>query len=220
MSDSAPSPIVMGDADLIDALRQGQEDVFASLVDRYHAHLVRTATKYVRDPVAAEDVVQDTWIGFLDSLERFEGRCSLKTWLFRILFNKAQKRVTHDRRQVPFSTLVSGETTDAWTAVDPAYFKGPADPVEPGHWLSQPPAWKTDPERIAQDKEALEIVQRALDDLPPAQATVMRLRDVHGLSAKEVCNDLGISETNQRVLLHRARTRVRRALSERYGTGI
>ena len=104
--------------------------------------------------------------------------------------------------------------------MDPSYFKSPDDPVEPGHWTARPPAWKTDPERIVEDKEASEIVQRAIDDLPPAQGTVVLLRDVHGLSSKEVCNALGITETNQRVLLHRARTTVRRALSERYGTGI
>jgi RNA polymerase sigma-70 factor (ECF subfamily) len=217
---SDPTPPGAADTEVLNSLKAGNEEAFASLVGQYHRHLVYAAQKYVRDPGTAEDVAQDTWIGLLDSLGRFEGRCSLKTWLFRILFNKAQTRASRDGRMVPFSTLATDETSGAWSSVDPSYFKDPDDPVEPGHWISQPPAWKTNPEQIVQDKEALEIVERAIDDLPPAQGTVALLRDVHGLSSKEVCNALGITETNQRVLLHRARTTVRRALSERYGTGI
>lgn len=182
--------------------------------------MVRAAVRYVRDPAAAEDVVQTTWMGFLDSLDRFEGRCTIKTWLFRILFNKAQTRATRDCRLVPFTTLVFNETREDSPAVDPSHFVSSNDPGATGHWAGSPPAWKTDPEQLLADKEAEGIVRRAIHRLPLAQGTVMMLRDVEGFSAKEVCNALCITETNQRVLLHRARSKVRRRLSEVYGSGI
>lgn len=182
--------------------------------------MLRAAVRYVRDPSAAEDVVQTTWMGFLNSLDRFEGRCSIKTWLFRILFNKAQTRAARDRRLVPFSTLVANETREPFTAVDPSRFLGPDDDGPTGHWAASPPAWKTDPEQLLADKEAERIVRRAIHELPLAQGYVMMLRDIEGFSAKEVCNALCITKTNQRVLLHRARAKVRRRLSEVYGSGI
>ncbi len=219
MNGPVTATMLPGDSDLIGALREGAEDAFAYLVGRHHAHLVRAATNYVRDPVAAEDVAQETWLGFLGSLDRFEGRCSLKTWLFRILFNKAQTRVKKDTRCVPFSTLVGEETSGEWASVDPSYFKGPDDEFESGHWVEHPPAWKIDPVLILEETETRELVLKAIAELPPAQGTVMLLRDVHGLDSAEVCNNLGITDTNQRVLLHRARTKVRRVLSQRYGIG-
>jgi len=208
------------DAELLSALRNGVEQAFTTLVERYHERLVQSATKYVRDPAAGADVAQETWIGFLQSLDRFEERCSIKTWLFRILFNKAQAYAKRDRRVIPFSALASDEASSTWNSIDPDRFKGVNDALDPGHWTSQPPPWKTSPQEIFERKEALETVHDAIEKLPPAQGTVMILRDLNGLSSKEVCNVLGISATNQRVLLHRARTRVRRALSERYGDGI
>ncbi|MCG8467271.1 MAG: sigma-70 family RNA polymerase sigma factor [Gemmatimonadetes bacterium] len=213
------SALAPEDAELLGRLRGGEEEAFATLVDRYQTALIRVATKYVRDPVAAADVAQETWIGFIDSLDRFEGRCSLQTWLFRILFNKAQSRVQRDRRIVPFSTLVSDETSASFSAVDPTRFTTGGDAAADGHWLSAPPSWKTDPSEILEQKDAVELVERAIGELPEAQGTVMILRDVEGWSSEEVCNALEITPTNQRVLLHRARTRVRRALSERYGDG-
>jgi len=185
-----------------------------------HQPLVSAAIRYVRDPAAAEDVVQTTWMGFCRSLDRFQGRCSIKTWLFRILFNNAQTRVNRDQRTVPFSSLVREETDGDQCPVEPSWFRDTTDPVAPGHWAQEPPSWTRTPEQLLSDKETLESVRRAMDDLPSAQATVMQLRDVEGLSSREVCNALGIRETNQRVLLHRARTRVRKILSNRYGSDI
>lgn len=204
------------DEGLLQALQRGDEAAFAALVDRHQASLVRVAKRYVRGRAAAEDVVQETWVGFMIGLERFEGRCSIRTWLFRILFNKAQSRVATEKRLVPFSCLVTAETESDYSAVDPERFRGAADDF-PGHWLNEPPAWKTDPARILADQESRAAVRVAMDDLPKAQATVMQLRDVEGLPSDEVCEILGISPANQRVLLHRARSKVRAALERRFG---
>ena len=205
------------DAILVQALRRGDERAFTALVTRLHPTLLRAAVHYVRDPAAAEDVVQETWVGFLDSVDRFEGRCSVKTWLFRILFNKAQSRAAADRRHVPFSTLAADETSSAWNSVDPSSFHGPGGQGPAGHWVEPPAAWKTDPEQLVRDDEALAAVEEAIAALPAAQGTVMRLRDVEGWSSREVCNALDLTPTNQRVLLHRARTKVREALAARFG---
>ncbi len=205
------------DADLLSALREGDENAFEALVADFHSALMRTAVMYVRDPAAAEDVVQETWIGLLESIDRFEGRCSIKTWLFRILFNKAQNRAAKDRRLVPFATLAAQESSSQWSSVDPASFHRDANSPLNGHWVEPPPAWKTSPEQILLDKEAMAAVKQAIGELPPAQGTVMLMRDVEGLSSKEVCNALQITATNQRVLLHRARTKVRQALAARFG---
>ena len=178
--------------------------------------MMRMAIHYVRDPAIAEDVVQETWLGFLKSLERFESRCSIKTWLFRILFNKAQSRAAREKRQVPFSVLATSEDSAPWNAVDAACFRGLEDEGVTGHWVANPPRWKTDPERALIAEEALTLVRTAIDELPAAQAAVVRMRDVEGLSSGEVCAVLGISAANQRVLLHRARTKLRKALAERF----
>lgn len=181
-------------------LRGGNELAFERLVASLHGSLLRTATAYVRDPSAAEDVVQETWAAFIESLDRFEGRCSVKSWLFRILFNKAQSRAGADRRLVPFATLARRE----------AAALSPDDAID-----ACTSSWTT-PDQAVRDREFLEHVRAALSELPPAQATVMWMRDVEGLESREVCASLGISPANQRVLLHRARTGVRRALTMRY----
>jgi RNA polymerase sigma-70 factor (ECF subfamily) len=204
------------DAAVLQALRNGDETAFATLVERYHAPLLRLAMAYVPSQAVAEEVVQDTWIGVLEGLDRFEGRASLKTWIFRILVNQAKTRGVRESRSVPFSPLSPSEETADEPAVDPSRFRtsGLVD-----FWETYPQHWDDDtPERLALSKEALGQIGKAIETLPPMQRQVITLRDVEGLSAEEVCNVLGLSETNQRVLLHRARSRVRRTL-ERYLEG-
>src|SRR3989449_218874 len=200
------------DAKQLRALRDGDEAAFASLVDRYHGPLLRLAMAYVPSHAVAEEVVQETWLGVLEGLSRFEGRSSLKTWIYRILINRAKTRGIRERRSVPFSPLgTSAEDTDE-PAVDPARFRSTGYWVD--HWAEPPGVWDDDtPEKLLLSKEGLAQIEKAIAALPPAQRQVITLRDVEGLSSAEVCNILAISETNQRVQLHRARSRVRRALA-------
>jgi len=156
----------------------------------------------------------------MESLDRFEGRCSLKTWLFRILINKAKTRGCREQRTIPFSRLVEHELSTPWSPADPGAFLPHDDPEAPGHWARSPAAWSATPEEILVDAEAMRLVRRAMDGLPPAQGIVMHLRDVIGLSAEEVCSSLELTPVNQRVLLHRARIRVRRELATHYGDGL
>jgi RNA polymerase sigma-70 factor, ECF subfamily len=196
-------------ADLIAALRDGDEAAFAELVDRYHAALLRLARLYVSD-AAAEDVVQETWLGLLRGLDRFEGRASLKTWLFRILVNRARTRAVRDGRTVPLSTLAL-ETATFEPAVDPARFRPVDDPRWPGHWLMAP-STEDLPEQRFLTGELHDEVRRAMATLPPAQRQVVILRDIQGFSSDEVCDLLHLTDANQRVLLHRGRSKVRAAL--------
>src|ERR687885_1569869 len=172
------------DADLITALRDGDEAAFAELVDRYHAALLRLARLYVA-AAAAEDVVQETWLGLLRGLDRFEGRASLKTWLFHILVNRARTRAVRDGRTIPFSALVDLELETLESAVDPARFRPGDDPRWPGHWLLPPSADDLPEERLL----AGELVERgrtAVAALPPAPREVVTLRDIEGWTADEV----------------------------------
>jgi RNA polymerase sigma-70 factor (ECF subfamily) len=198
------------EAQLLDALRAGDEDAFAALVREYHPSLVRVARTYVSTLAAAEEVAQETWLGVLNGLDRFEGRSSLRTWIFRILTNIAKTRAARDRRTVPFSSL-EGESPDREPSVDPERFL-PGSERWAGHWKSYPERWDQVPEERLVGDETLARVQDAIDRLPPLQGRVITLRDVEGWSSEEVCSALGISETNQRVLLHRARSKVRQAL--------
>ncbi len=196
---------------LLAALRAGDEAAFASLIDRYHAGLVRMALGYVHDRPVAEEVVQETWIGVLDGLDRFEGRSLLKTWIYRILINQAKTRGQREARSVPFSRLTPGDGDADEPAVDPAQFlaSGPWT----GHWSVEPQAWDADtPERILLTQESREYLEKAIAELPPNQQRVIVLYDLQGFETREICNLLEISETNLRVLLHRARSKVRRAL--------
>jgi RNA polymerase sigma-70 factor (ECF subfamily) len=198
------------DAAVIAALRAGDEDAFAALMREYNAMLLRVAQIYVASRAVAEDVVQETWIAVLNGIDRFEGRSSLKTWIFRILTNIAKTRGQREGRTVPFSSLERPESVPE-AAVDADRFL-PADHERwPGHWASKPEPF---PDERLVAAETLAIVERAIGELPPAQRAVISLRDVQGWSAEETCNALGVSETNQRVLLHRARSKVRRALEE------
>ena len=193
------------DAPLLDALRAGDEQAFAALVDKYGPSLLRLAQLYVSSRAVAEEVVQETWLAVLTGIERFEGRSSLKTWLFRILTNKAKTRGQREGRTLPFSSLASdGDENQTAVAVE-RFARGGA--------------WATPPRGVPEERllagETRARVDQAISALPPNQRAVITLRDVEGLSAEEACNVLGLSETNQRVLLHRARAKVRTAL-ERY----
>jgi RNA polymerase sigma-70 factor (ECF subfamily) len=197
---------------LVDGLRAGEEAAFAALVDRYGPAMLRLATTFVGSRAVAEEVVQETWVAVLQGVERFEGRASLKTWLFRILTNRAKTRGEREGRTVPFSSLAeAGEGGEP--SVEPDRFFGP-DQRWTGHWTEYPHRWHDIPEERLLSSETREVIAAAIDLLPPTQRAVIRLRDVEGFASEEVCNVLQLSETNQRVLLHRARTKVRAALED------
>jgi RNA polymerase sigma-70 factor (ECF subfamily) len=199
------------DARLVAGLRAGDEAAFAALIDRYQASLVRLAMLYVPNRPAAEDVVQETWLGVLQGISRFESRSSLKTWLFRILVNRAKRRGAREHRSIPFSAAWSMDADQGEAAVEPERFL-PLGHHFAGHWTSRPASWEDMPEERLVSREARARIDEVIAGLPPSQREVITLRDIEGWGAAEVCNALGISETNQRVLLHRARSKVRRAL--------
>ena len=172
--------------------------------------MIATARAYVRSRAVAEEVVQDAWLGVLRGLDRFEGRSSLRTWVLQIVANIARTRAVREARTVPFSSF---ELEEQEPAVDPDRFRGPDDPY-PGHWTSYPIDWQELPEQKLVSQETLELVQCAIEELPIAQQAVITLRDVTGCSPEEVSEALDISDGNQRVLLHRARARVRARLEE------
>ena len=194
--------MVDDDRALLELLRAGDEDAFRALVARHDAALRRVARTFVHTPSAADDVVQETWLGVIRGLSAFEGRSSLRTWIFRILVNRARTRAVRDARSVPFSALEQ----DDGPAVEPAAFG--AD----GRWTSAPARLEGDPETSLLSAELREHLLEAVDALSPAQRAVITLRDLVGVSSEEVCELLELSEVNQRVLLHRARSRVRAAL--------
>jgi RNA polymerase sigma-70 factor, ECF subfamily len=203
------------DEGLVAALRAGDAAAFATLVDRHSPGLVRVALGYVPSRAAAEEAVQETWIAVIRGIDGFEGRSSLKTWIFRILTNVAIRSGSRERRSVPFSALADAEDTSG-PSVDPDRFL-PADHERfPGHWALMPAPWPT-PEEGLLAGEARDVIATAIAALPVAQRTVIALRDVEGWSSEEVCEALEISAGNQRILLHRARSRVRNAI-ERYVT--
>jgi RNA polymerase sigma-70 factor, ECF subfamily len=196
------------EAELLARLRAGDEQAFEALVERYYGTMLAVARTYVRTREVAEEVVQDAWIGVLKGLDRFEGRSSLKTWVMRIVANTAMTKGAREARSVPFSSLApEGEEA----AVEPERFRG-ADGGFPGHWNGYPGDWHSLPEDALLGRETLAIVVEAIEGLPPAQRTVITLRDIQGCSSEEVCEALEVSEGNQRVLLHRARSRVRASL--------
>ncbi len=197
--------------ELLAGLRAGEESAFRILVERYHGALLRLARTFVSDHAVAEEVVQETWLGVINGLSSFEGRSSLKTWIFRILTNRAQTRGKREARSRPFSSLRDFDPTEQEPAVDPSRF------TPRGMWADPPQSWAKDtPEELLLRGEAVVVVNRALTELPANQRAVVTLRDVEGLDAEEVCNILEISETNQRVLLHRGRSRLRRMLERHF----
>ena len=196
------------DALLVEGLRAGDEAAFAAVMRMYGRGMLRVAEMYVSSRAVAEDVVQEAWVGVLRGIGRFEGRSSLKTWLYRIVANTAKTLGVRESRSVPFSSL--GDDGDEGT-VDADRFLGSGDRF-PGHWAVPPQVWAPEGRLLAD--ETLGVVERAIDKLPPAQRAVITMRDVQGFTSEEVCNALDLTETNQRVLLHRARAKVRRALEE------
>lgn len=197
---------------LVAALRAGDELAFAGLVDRYHGSMVRVARAYVATKEAAEDVVQDAWLGVIRGLDSFEGRSSLKTWMFRIVINRAMTKGGRESRSVPFSSLGPDEpTVDSSRFLDSGRWTG--------FWASGPSASDV-PERVLLSQEARAMVDAVIATLPPNQRLVITLRDVQGFTAEETCELLGVTEANQRVLLHRARGKVRSTLEEYVGSRV
>lgn len=201
------------DAELLARLRAGDEAAFRDLVVRWSPAMLRVARTFVGSLASAEDAVQDTWLGVVNGLHRFESRSSLRSWTFAILVNRARTRGAREARTVP-AQLGTGVAEHGPT-VDPARFQGP-DGAYPGHWTSSgaPRRWSDHPEDHALSREAVGVVETALEQLPPRQKLVVSLRDVHGFSSEEVCSVLKISPENQRVLLHRGRAALRQALEE------
>jgi RNA polymerase sigma-70 factor (ECF subfamily) len=205
---------------LVAALRNGDEDAFALLVDRHHNTLLRVAMFYVPSRAVAEEVVQETWIGVLQGIGRFEGRSSLKTWIFSILTHRAKTRGQQESRHISFSSLSHSGCESSEQGVDPDRFL-PADHEHwPHHWALPPTSWGESPEKRLLSKETQVHLRQAIAALPETQQEVIRLRDIEQWTSQEVCNVLGISETNQRVLLHRARSRVRRGLESYFQKGL
>ena len=196
------------EAALLARLRDGDERAFETLVERLYPTMLAVARHHVSSRAVAEEVVQEAWLGVLKGLDRFEGRSSLKTWILRILVNTAKTRGARDARTVPFASLAPvGEEP----AVEPERFRGPDDPF-PGHWRAYPGNWQRLPEEALADRETLDVVLSTIQQLPPPQRLVITMRDIQGCDAAEVCEVLDVSEGNQRVLLHRARSKVRSAL--------
>jgi RNA polymerase sigma-70 factor, ECF subfamily len=188
---------------VLERLRAGDERAFEALVAQNDRALRRVARSLVRTDAAADDVVQETWLAVVKGLEGFEGRSSLRTWIFRILVNRARSRGSADARSLPFSALETGDEA----TVDPTCFA--AD----GAWTTAPARLEADPERGLLSAELRAELLRAVDELSPDQRAVITLRDLVGMPAEEVCELLELTDGNQRVLLHRARARVRVALT-------
>jgi RNA polymerase sigma-70 factor (ECF subfamily) len=205
----SPDPAA-AEAALLERLRAGDEAAFEALVVRHYATMLAVAQTYVKGRAVAEEVVQEAWLGVIKGLDRFEGRSSLRTWILSILVNQAKTRGVREARSVPFATLEGEEP-----AVDADRFRGPHESY-PGHWRAFPGDWGRSAAAAVQDRETLRVVMGAIADLPATQQTVIRMRDVEGYSSEEVCAALDVSEANQRVLLHRARSRVRAALERHF----
>lgn len=207
----APVGATADDQRLIAGLRAGDEAVFGELLDRYHESLVRVAMRYVPSRAVAEEVAQDTWIGVIHGIDRFEGRSSVKTWLYRILIYRAKARGERERRTTPLSSLVAGDDDSPLVAPERFQAEGAA---WPGHWAAPPRRWDGEAEERLLATETKQIIEAVIQRLPPMQRDVILLRDVAEFDASEVCDLLDVTEANQRVLLHRARSRVRAALEE------
>ncbi len=212
MTGSQPAPsapdIELG---LVAALRRGDETAFESLILRHHTALVRLARVWVRDPPAAEEVVQETWLAVVQGIHAFEGRSSLQSWIFSILANKAKRCGTRESRSHPFSAFGANLDFGTGPAMDPDRFFPPGHEWA-GHWVEPHLEREGSPERQMLADEVGDFILGRIDDLPPHFRGVILLRDLHGLTAEETCAMLGISDGHQRVLLHRARTKLRIAL--------
>lgn len=198
---------------LIGLLRSGDETAFVFLIDTYYSTMLPLAMIYVATRAVAEEVVQETWMAVLEGLHRFEGRSSLKTWIFRILTNRAKTRAQREGRSIPFSSIADMNVDDAEPAVDPDRFR-PEGAQWAGGWKSFPATWEELPEERILSQETQGCIEKAIAALPPNQREIIILRDIEGWSSEETCHALNISEGNQRVLLHRARAKVRNVLEQ------
>lgn len=200
---------------LIARLRRGDEGAFDELVNQHHSALIRMAMGYVADREVAEEVVQDTWMAVIESLDRFQGRSSIRTWICGILIHKAKDRGVREKRHTTFSAFEPYDD-DHEEAVDPSRFQQTGEWA--GHWAFPPQPWDDQtPEKLLASKQAVDSMQRAIEALPATLKEVLILRDVEGVEAKDVCEMLSITETNLYVRLHRARERVRVAVETALG---
>jgi len=198
------------DERLLASLRAGDENTFRELFARHYPTMKRIARGYVSSDAVAEEVVQETWLAVVSGIERFQRRSALTTWIFSILINQARTHCARERRAMPFSSLAPSDADDP--SVDPDRFQQD-DEAWPGHWATPPRPWQK-PERRLLSLESRERLKHALGQLPERQRLIVGLRDVEGLSAEEVCDRLALSQENQRVLLHRGRSRLRAVLEE------
>jgi RNA polymerase sigma-70 factor, ECF subfamily len=206
------------DRELVAALRRGDHQAFAEIVDAWSPALLRLARLHVPSHAVAEEVVQEAWLAVLRGLDRFEERASLRTWVTSIVLNQARTHGRRERRSLPFASLRRRRDDDPdEPAVDPARFQGPGD-ARPGWWAHPPARWG-DPEAWVDDDETRTVLLRTIASLPPRQRDVITLRDVLGWSEAEVCTVLDVTEGNERVLLHRARSKVRAALERHLAAG-
>jgi len=205
------APTETSDSALVERLRSGDEATFTCLVEDYHSVLMRLALAIVGSRGTAEEVVQDTWVAVLDALPSFEGRSSLKTWIARIAINRAKTRAVRDGRNVPLQFGEGAEGDEP--SVDPSRFRAV------GVWAEPVETWDEAPEALLLRREARQRIEEGLQKLPSAQRAVVTLRDLEGWSSEEVCNALELSESNQRVLLHRGRSRLRAVLEQFLGGG-
>ncbi len=208
----AGSSYQVEDPGILEALRRGDERAFLALVNNYHSVMIRIAMIYLPDPTVAEEIAQEAWLGVLKGIQRFEGRSTLKTWIFKILTNLAMTHGKKERRNISFSDLGGFSDEDDDPAVDPERFYPPDSPRYPGGWIAFPHPWDLPVEERMISQEINELILKAIDALPASQKMVVTLRDLEGWTSEELCNVFEITETNQRVLLHRARAKVRRAL--------
>jgi RNA polymerase sigma-70 factor (ECF subfamily) len=212
MSGVPPASNPFGDdRALVAALRNGDEDAFGWLIDRYDGALRRLARGYVATPAVADEVVQETWLAVVKGIDRFEERAAVSTWIYRILANIARTRGVREHRTIPFSSAAGALDEGAGPAVEPERFGVPGT-AGYGPWAAPPTPWDDEPEARLESLETLDVVRSAVEALPPAQREVITLRDLEGWTSTEVRNALDLSETNQRVLLHRARAKVRRSV--------
>ncbi len=200
---------------LIERLRAREENAFVELVESYYGQLLSLASLFVSNKAVAEEVIQEAWLAVFRGIDRFEARSSFKTWICRIVMNIARTRGVRESRVVAFSDFVDAETDRYEPAVDPSQFRLPTDDY-PDHWSMMPRAWNADPEKQLLSSETMAVLDRAVEALPEAQRAVLTMRDINGWTTEEVCNALEISETNQRVLLHRARSKVRGILETHF----
>ncbi|WP_405604276.1 sigma-70 family RNA polymerase sigma factor [Streptomyces sp. NBC_01410] len=196
---------------LVERLRDGDEGTFALVLDAWSGGMLRLAMSFVSTKATAEEAVQDTWLAVIRGISAFEGRSSLKTWVYRILVNTAKARGAKESRTVPFASLLPEEEGPT---VDASRFRAPGERYA-GHWAvgQEPLPWHIPEDHVLRG-EVREVIAEALDELPPRLRTVITLRDVAGYGSQEVCSLLEISPGNQRVLLHRARAFMRRKLED------